>query len=394
MRKIDALSGNECVAKAVQLCKPDIIAAYPITPQSSVVEKLAAMVANDELESKVCDVESEHSSMSVVRGAAMVGKRVFTATAGQGLAYMYEPYFSMATMRLPMVMTLACREMISPGTVWSGLQDALSVRDSGWMQIFCESNQEILDMVIQGYKISENPEVRIPINICYDGFFLSHQTQRVEVPDSAEVDEFLPLFHGKQWLDVDNPGVMDPNTVGEELMKYRENHLKAMQKAKEVIVKTNDEFAGKFGRNYGGLIEVASGEDAEVFLITMGAITGAARVAVANARKTGHKVGLIKVRSMRPFPDKEIAQAVKGAKAVAVVDKSVSFGWNTGILFEEIAAVIGKYNLGIKAMPFIGGLGGYDVRTEYLDTVVRKLVDEAGTDTTHYETGWLNEQYL
>ena len=247
MSMIDALTGNECVAEAVRLCRPDIIAAYPITPQSVVVELLASMVADGKLGSKVVDVESEHSSMSVVKGAAMLGKRVFTATAGQGLAYMYEPYFSMSTMRFPMVMTLACREMISPGTVWCGLQDALSVRDAGWMQVFCENNQEILDMVIQGYRIAEDHGVLIPINVCYDGFYLSHQTERVELPEPSEVDAYLPPIDLPQYLDVNEPAIVDPNTVGSFLIRYREDHLACMQHAKSVIADANREFAARFG---------------------------------------------------------------------------------------------------------------------------------------------------
>lgn len=303
MAHIDALTGNECVAEAVRLCKPDIIAAYPITPQSVVVEVLADMLANGRLESKLVDVESEHSSMSVVKGAAMLGKRVFTATAGQGLAYMYEPYFSMSTMRFPMAMTLACREMISPGTVWCGLQDALSVRDAGWMQVFCENNQEILDMVIQGYKLSENKDVLIPINVCYDGFYLSHQTERVEIPEKEDVDAFLPPIDLPQYLDVNHPAIVDPNTTGSYLIRYREDHLKCMKHAKQVAQDINAEFAQKFGRDWGGLIDTSRMDDAEYAIVTMGSVCGAARVVVDEYRARGVRMGMLKVRYMRPFPD-------------------------------------------------------------------------------------------
>lgn len=231
---------------------------------------------------------------------------------------MYEPYFSMSTMRLPMVMTLATREMISPGSIWSGLQDALSVRDAGWMQIYVENNQEILDMVIQGYKISERPDVMIPVNICYDGFYLSHQTERVVIPDKAEVDAFLPAFHGTKWLDVEHPRILDPNTLGRYLMRYRQDHLACMRHAKDVIKEINDEFAAKFGRDYGGLIETYRAEDADYILVTIGCITGAARVAVDEARSHGESVGLLKVRSMRPFPAEEIAQVLKGRRPSAL----------------------------------------------------------------------------
>lgn len=391
MPTIDAITGNECVAQAVKLCCPDIIAAYPITPQSVVVERLADMVADGELGSHIVDVESEHSSMSVVKGAAMVGKRVFTATASQGLAFMYEPYFSMSTMRLPMVMTLATREMISPGSIWSGLQDAMSVRDAGWIQIYAENNQEILDMVIQGYKVSERPDVMIPVNICYDGFYLSHQTERVEIPDKADVDAFLPAFNGTQWLDVNHPRVLDPNTIGRCLMHYREDHLSCMRHAKDVITEVNNEFAAKFGRDYGGLIQTYRAEDADYILATMGCITGAARVAVDDARSHGMKIGLMKVRSLRPFPAEEIAQVLKGRKAFGVVDKSVCFGWNSGILYEEILAALGQAQISVPSVSVIGGLGGTDVRMEHMAKAIDLIPKAVGRSVADGPV-WLMEE--
>ena len=394
MTRIDALTGNECVAEAVRLCSPDIIAAYPITPQSVVVEVLASMKANGQLKSKIVDVESEHSSMSVVKGAAMLGKRVFTATAGQGLAYMYEPYFSMSTMRFPMVMTLACREMISPGTVWCGLQDALSVRDAGWMQIFCENNQEILDMVIQGYKIAENHDVLIPMNVCYDGFYLSHQTERVEIPDQEQVDAFLPPIDLPQYLDVNHLAIVDPNTVGSYLIRYREDHLKCMQTAKKVIREVNDEFAEKFGRNWGGLIGSYRLEDADYVLVTIGATTGAARVVVDAWREKGVKMGLLKIRAVRPFPEEEIAEALKGRKAYGVIDRSVCFGWNRGIIAMETFAALGKAGVCLPGLSFVGGLGGLDLRTEYVDKAAGMIVEAAKGAIPAGETFWMNEDFL
>lgn len=394
MARIDALTGNECVAEAVRLCEPDIVAAYPITPQSVVVEVLASMKANGQLKSKIVDVESEHSSMSVVKGAAMLGRRVFTATAGQGLAYMYEPYFSMSTMRFPMVMTLACREMISPGTVWCGLQDALSVRDAGWMQVFCENNQEIMDMVIQGYKISENHDVLIPINVCYDGFYLSHQTERVEIPEKEDVDMFLPPVDLPQYLDVNHPAIVDPNTVGSYLIRYREDHLACMQHAKTVICEINAEFAEKFGRDWGGLTDSYKLDDAEYVIVTMGATTGAARVVVDAYRAKGMKMGLLKLRFMRPFPDAEIAEALKGRKAYGVIDRSVSFGWNRGILAQEVFAALGKAGVAVPNVSFVGGLGGLDIRTEYVEKAAGMIVKAEDGRWSDRGAFWMNEDFL
>lgn len=394
MAHIDALTGNECVAEAVRLCKPDIIAAYPITPQSVVVEVLADMLANGRLESKLVDVESEHSSMSVVKGAAMLGKRVFTATAGQGLAYMYEPYFSMSTMRFPMVMTLACREMISPGTVWCGLQDALSVRDAGWMQVFCENNQEILDMVIQGYKLSENKDVLIPINVCYDGFYLSHQTERVEIPEKEGVDAFLPPIDLPQYLDVNHPAIVDPNTTGSYLIRYREDHLKCMKHAKQVAQEINAEFAQKFGRDWGGLIDTYRMDDAEYAIVTMGSACGAARVVVDEYRARGVRMGMLKVRYMRPFPDEEIAKALSGCKAYGVIDRSVCFGWDMGVLAVEVNAACGRYGVKLPNLAFIGGLGGLDIRTEYVSKAAGMIVGAAEGKYTDRDSYWMNEDFL
>ena len=394
MARIDALTGNECVAEAVRLCEPDIIAAYPITPQSVVVEVLASMKAHGQLKSKIVDVESEHSSMSVVKGAAMLGRRVFTATAGQGLAYMYEPYFSMSTMRFPMVMTLACREMISPGTVWCGLQDALSVRDAGWMQVFCENNQEIMDMVFQGYKLSENHDVLIPINVCYDGFYLSHQTERVEIPDKEDVDAFLPPIDLPQYLDVNHPAIVDPNTVGSYLIRYREDHLKCMQHAKKLIGEINGEFAERFGRDWGGLIDGYRLDDAEYVIVTMGATTGAARVVVDSYREKGVKLGLLKVRFMRPFPDEEIAKALEGRKAYGVIDRSVSFGWDRGVLAVEVFAALGRAGVKTPGISFIGGLGGLDLRTEYVEKAAGMIVKAPDGGLDGHGAFWMNEDFL
>ena len=387
MSTIAAITGNECVAEAIRLCKPDVVAAYPITPQSSVAEKIAAMVANGELDSIVCDVESEHSAMSVLKGAAMVGKRVFTATSGQGLALMYEPYFSMGTMRIPMVMAIACREMISPVTVWSGLQDALSVRDCGWMQMFCEDNQEILDMIVQGYKISETSNVYLPINVCYDGFYLSHQTQRVELPTQEQVSAFLPPYSYKQLLDVDSPAVVDPNTTGKLMMGYREDHLAGMRSALDVIEEVNAEFAKQFGRDHGGLVDAYRMEDAEYVMVTMGCITGTAREVIDDMRKKGHKMGLVKVRFMRPFPEKKVADLLRGRKAVGIVDKSVSFGWRRGVLYTEVMAALGANGVSVPSLAFVAGLGGYDVRFEHLAYAADAIVKAgaAGISSDHAE---------
>lgn len=356
------LTGNYAAAEAAALCRPDLIAAYPITPQSSVVEHLAEMVHGGRLDADLVQVESEHSAMSVVQGAAAGGGRVFTATSAQGLALMYEPYFRMSTLRLPMVMAIATREMTSPESIWSGQQDVMSVRDAGWIQIFCDSNQEIADMIIQGYMIAEHPEVCIPVNVCYDGFYSSHLTSGVDMPTQEEVDEFLPphsLNHAAL-LDPAAPLALDPMTPGELLMHYRENHLSAMQKALEVIDEVDAKFKAAFGRGYGGVLSQYRMEDAELAIVVTGGMTGAGMDAVDEARERGLRVGLVKLRAIRPFPAVKLAAALNGVKAFCVVDRSVSFGWNCGPMFVETrAALDGKAEPGCFSA--IGGLGGADI---------------------------------
>lgn len=374
MSKIKAMTGNQSASIGACLSRPDVIAAYPITPQSSVVEGLAAMIADGKSDAQMVQVESEHSAMSVVQGSAMAGGRVFTATSAQGLALMYEPYFRMSTLRLPMVMAIATREMTSPETVWSGQQDAMSVRDSGWIQVFVENNQEILDMIIQGYKISEDKDVLIPMNVCYDGFYLSHLTERVEIPSQEQVDEFLPRYKCEHVAyDPKNPMAVDPLTPGEILINYRENHLQSMQKVKDIIEKVDREFKEKFGRSYGGLIDTYRCEDAEIVVVTIGANVGTTRVAVDLAREKGKKVGLIKVRFMRPFPNEKIAEVLSNKKGYAVIDRSVSFGWNSGVLYQEVKAAVSDLNQNLCSISAIGGLGGLDISLNHVMSVIDVL---------------------
>lgn len=387
---IKAMTGNETVANAVKLCKPDVIAAYPITPQSSVVEKIAVMVNNGELDCEFVQVESEHTSMSILQGASMAGGRVFTATAGNGLHLMYEPYARQSTLRLPAVMALATRELMSPHTVFSGHQDAMIVRDAGWMQVFCENNQEIMDMIIQAYRISEHPDVLLPINVCYDGFYVSHLTERVEVPDQDKVTEFIGAENYKHiTLDPKNPMAVDPMTSGPRLMKFRESHLLGMQNALDVIEEVDKEFYEKFGRSYGGAVSEYRCDDAETVIITIGAASGDAKEAVDKAREEGKKVGMIKVRFLRPFPDKKIASLLKDKKAFAVIDRSVSFGWNAGPLYVEIKSAIADLDTSIPNFSAIGGLGGSDLNAEHVYRCIEMLEEFKDGTPGRKETIWL-----
>jgi pyruvate ferredoxin oxidoreductase alpha subunit/phenylglyoxylate dehydrogenase alpha subunit len=388
---VNAITGNKAAALGAALCKPDLIAAYPITPQSSVVEMLASMIANGELDSEMVQVESEHTAMSILTGASMSGGRTFTATSGNGLALMFEPYCRQSTLRLPTVMAIATREMQSPHTVFSGQQDAMSVRDGGWIQVFCENNQEILDMIVQGYKITEHKDVLIPINVCYDGFYLSHLDERVEIPDQETVTDFVKTFSlSHMAFDPENPMAVDPLTSGPRAMKYRESHLQAMQVALNIIDDVDAEFARTFGRSYGGVIDTYLCDDAETVIVTIGCPTGTAREAVDIARRNGKKVGLLKVRFMRPFPASKIAAVLKNKKGFAVIDRSVSFGWNAGTLYVEVKSAVSGSCENIPNFSAIGGLGGSDITLKHVLSCIEHLDSISKNETGQTETVWLH----
>ncbi len=392
MSNIQVMNGNMAAAIGASMCRPDIIAAYPITPQTPIVEYLADFVAEGKLDSDVSEVESELSAMSVVTGASLAGSRVFTASASQGLALMYEPYFRASTLRLPVVMAVANREMISPQTLWGGPQDTLTVRDAGWMQIYCEDNQEILDTMILAYRLAEDKDVLLPINVCFDGFYLSHIAEKVEIPEQADVDVFLPKYeptHIK--LDPKKPMAVDPLTNGYLLTEYRLKHMAAQQNALKLIDELDEEYGKRFGRSYGGAIEKYRCDDAEYIIVTMGSMTGVAKDRVDAAREAGKKVGLLKVRIVRPFPYNKIADVLKNCKAFGVIDRNVSFGWNTGIIYEEVCAAMFRNNTFIPNIPFIAGLGGEDVTGEHIDYAINAVIEQDGISEQHH-TVWLNRE--
>lgn len=392
MGNIKAMTGNTTAAIAASLCRPDLVAAYPITPQSSVAEYLSELVHDGILDANLVTTESEHSVMSVIQGAACAGARTFTATSAQGLAFMYEPYFQMSTMRLPMVMALVTREMISPCTVWSGQQDAMSVRDAGWIQVYVENNQEIMDMIIQSYMISEDDDVLIPVNVCYDGFYLSHLVEGVDIPTQKEVDAFLPPVHfDHAILDPDFPMAVDSLTSGEVLMRYRKTHLEAMEKALDVIEEVDKNFQAAFGRSYGGAIETYKCDDADIILITIGGMTGTARDAVDMSRENGIRVGLLKLRFVRPFPARQIAQVLSGKKGFAVVDRSVCFGWSTGPMYMEVRASAINESSDYCHFSAIGGLGGADISLKHMLSIIEKLEKEKN-QVGQTDTLWLTKE--
>ncbi|KUO69652.1 MAG: phenylglyoxylate dehydrogenase [Clostridia bacterium BRH_c25] len=392
MQKIDVMNGNKAAAVGVALVKPDVVAAYPITPQTPVVEYLTQFAADGILNSRMSEVESELTAMSVVTGASLAGSRTFTATSSQGLSLMYEPYFRASTLRLPIVMAIINREMISPQSVWGGQQDSISVRDAGWLQIYVEDNQEVLDMIIQAYRIAEDKRVLLPINICFDGFYLSHMTERVLVPEQEKVDEFLPKYYPEHIiLDPKRPMAVDPLTNGDLLMEYRYKHLQAQQNALEVIDEADKLYGEVLGRRYGGVIEEYRMEEAELALITMGSMTGAAKEAVDLKRAEGVKVGIVRLRALRPFPKERLCKALADVKAFGVVDRNVSFGWNTGVTYQEVKSALYEGQVVVPSVPLIGGLGGEDLTIPMMLGAIDSIKDtaEAGKNK---ECIWLTRE--
>ncbi len=363
------LECSQAIAEAVRLCKPGVIAAYPITPQTHIVERVADFVNDGLLDAEYVNVESEHSAMSACVGAQATGARTFTATNSQGLALMSEVLFIASGMRLPIVMAIANRAMSAPINIWGDHSDSIAQRDSGWIQLYCESSQEAYDTIIQAYKISE--KVLLPSMVCVDGFTLSHVWEPVEMLSQKEVDSFLPKYSPKHKLDPAKPITMGPIGMPDSYMFFKKQQHEAMLKSLSVIKETNSLFSKKFKRRYGdGLIETYRMENADQALVAMGSVCGTARCVIDELRKKGKKVGLIKIKCFRPFPSEDIVKACSKLRGLAVIDKDISVG-NGGALFTEIKATLRNHK--VKINNFIAGLGGRDITKKMLAKALSKI---------------------
>ncbi|MDZ4172841.1 MAG: pyruvate synthase subunit PorA [Methanobacteriaceae archaeon] len=366
---VKVISANQAVSNAVKLAKPQVIPVYPITPQTSISEYLAKYVADGDIDSEYIMVESEHSAISAAVGASGTGVRVFTATSSQGLALMHEILFAAAGLRNPIVMANANRALAAPLSIWNDHQDSISQRDTGWMQIYVENGQEALDSILKCYKISEDHDVLLPSMVCLDGFILTHTVEPVDIPSQELVDSFLPDYQPQEsFLDPLNPRSLgtfaDPNYY----MEARYQMEVAMQKSKKIIKKVNQEFKEIFGRE-NSFVEEYRCENAEIILVAMGSVCSTIRDVVDDMRDRGKKVGLLKVSNYRPFPEKEIFEAVKNADRIAVLDKNISFGMG-GALYTEIRA-----NIDVESYGFIVGLGGRDITPNHIEDIVNKTLN-------------------
>lgn len=374
-KKRTFISGNDAVAAGVRLCRPEVIAAYPITPSTTVVEKLSEYIAHGVMDCQYINVESEHSAMSAVMGASMMGCRTFTATSSQGLFYMCEMLHYVSGSRFPIVMMNGNRTVAAPWNIFSDQRDSMAMRDSGWVQVYVENAQEALDMVIQSYKIAENPRVSTPIMICLDGFILTHTYELVNVPTQEAVDAYLPSFQPTEnILDLDKPKSLCISVAPEWQTEFRFQQHEGMLAARAVIAETDASFEKAFGRRYGGMTEAYQCEDAEAVLVCMGSTAGTTKVVVDKMREAGYKVGLLKIRFYRPFPQTEVANLVKSAKAVGVIDKDLSFGYQ-GALYADVKAALYQAGSDLPStINFIAGLSGRDISTPHLEMMFEKLI--------------------
>ncbi len=367
------VEGSYAVAHAAAMCRPDVISAYPITPQTHIVEDLSQFVADGVIDSKYVNVESEFSALSALVGSSAAGARTYSATTSQGLALMHEVLFNVAGMRLPIVMTIVNRSMSAPINIWNDHQDSMAERDTGWIQLYIEDAQELVDATAQAYLIGEDPDVSLPVMVCMDGFILSHVFEPVDLLDQKAVDEFLPPFKPLRTLDPDNPASFGMFVDPAYYMDFRYLVEKAMDASRSKIEGAAKKFEEIFGRHYGGLIDTYYTDDAEIILVAMGSLVGTLRDVVDDLRSKGKPVGLLKIRAFRPFPIDEVKKVVAGAKVVVVLDKNISLGTGEGAVTTEIKA--GMYNSD-TSVPVIGlviGLGGRDIPV----TTVQRIVEKA-----------------
>lgn len=367
------IEGSHAVAEIIKRCRPGVISAYPITPQTHIVEDLAQMVADKEVDAQFVNVESEHSAASVVLGAEATGVRSYTATSSQGLLLMAEVVFNIAGLRLPLVMTTANRAVSAPINIWNDQQDVMTVRDSGWVLLFAETNQEAVDLHMQAYAIGEDPRVMLPVMVNMDGFILTHGMEVVDMPTQEEVDKFLPPYKTTYKLDVNNPQTMgylaDPDYYLEIRYMVQDAHKELLTIIPEVAAK----FKKMFKREVGGLIEGYKLEDADQVFVAMGSVCGTIRDTIDELRAQGKKAGLLKIITYRPFPVEAVARALGHAKEIAVVDKSISLG-AFGPLYSDVSsALLATGGTKAKTSGFVLGLGGRDITKKSIMDVYEKL---------------------
>jgi len=369
------------IGEAAKLADVDVVAAYPITPQTHIVEHLAELVADGELDAAYIPVESEHSAMSACLGSSAVGARTFTATAGQGLELMHEVLYVASSMRLPIVMTVANRPLSAPLSVWGDHSDVMAVRDTGWIQIFMENGQDVVDNVLCAFRIAEDPRVLLPVMLHLDGFHLTHMIEPILLPEPSDVDRFIPPCRYPLPLDPENPvtmGAFGPPIIFTETKKAQEVNLRA---AKEVVLECWGEFGKSFGRYYHP-VECYHSEGAKTLLLTMGSFSETAMDAIDKMRDEGSDVGLIRLRLWRPFPFAEFRQAVKDAEVLIVLDRAISAGGPGGPVCSEVRSALYSEQQRPKVVGIVGGLGGRDITVTDFEQIIKRgrEISQAGSE--------------
>ena len=391
---IRLLDGNQAAAEGAKLSRVQVIAAYPITPQTPLTEELSEFVEKGELKAEYIAVESEHSAMTVCTSASLVGARTFTATSAHGLAYMHEMLHWAAGARLPVVLACVNRAIGAPWNILNDQQDSISQRDTGWIQMYARNNQEILDSIIQAYKIAET--VYVPVMVCFDGYVLSHTEMPVDIPSQEEVDKFLPPYKPHTILDPANPKnynlvtLADPRMNAEGVLCHGYMELRyllqeALQNSAETIINVGQEFGELFGRNYANMFWEDDIDDADIIIIAMGSLAMEAKGAVDMLREEGHKVGILGLRVFRPFPKAALAKALEKARLIVVFDKNISYG-SEGATCSEIKSALYGSQAKAAIRNFIVGLGGRDVKAREMADAVREAI-------TSLKTGALNIEH-
>ncbi|HUL39728.1 MAG TPA: hypothetical protein VLU38_05495, partial [Methanomassiliicoccales archaeon] len=367
------MTGNAAAAKAAMLARVEVIAAYPITPQTSISEKLADMVANGEMSAKYIKVESEHSAMAALIGASYIGARTFTATSSQGLALMHEMLFWAAGARRPIVMPVVSRALGPPWNIWTDHMDVMGERDTGWMQIFCENNQETLDQILIAYRVAEDKDIMLPVMVIEDGFILSHTFEKVDVPAIEEVDFYLHPFSPDVKVNFRKPRRYGSLVMPDWAMEFRYNNALAMEKAKKKWTEAGMAFKKAFGRDYSALVELYRCEDADVALIISGSAAGTAKVAADRMRERGRRVGVAKLRAFRPFPTEEMMRLGESVRTIGVFDRSYTFAQG-GAIYGEVRNALYPLAADVKVKGYIGGLGGRDLTESEFEKMFEDLL--------------------
>jgi pyruvate ferredoxin oxidoreductase alpha subunit len=388
--KISVMMGNVVAANVARMCRPEVVSLYPITPQSEVAETMSGFVADGSLDAEIVEVEGENSAMNVCIAASMAGARTFTATSSYGLVYMYDAVLQASGYRAPIVMVNVNRETPGIHAVSSGQQDMISTRDAGWVQIIVENNQEIADQLIMCYRLAEDYDIQLPVMLNYDGYYLSYLNEEVEIPNQADIDGFLATLKSQPQRPRIIPGAATGcGTHGMEMgyVEARYKHWAAMDRAKKKVDEIDKEFGAYFGRSYGGQIEEYRMDDAEIAILASGSAAGTAKTVVDTKREEGLKVGLVKLRLYRPFPEERLIKAFKGKKAIGVIDRSISFGWKSGPMATELKA-LGSQIGNAPILSYIDGLANLDITSPHVARVIDE-VNAAAKGKPYQDVTWI-----